>query len=519
MRGLIFLLKACAKNRLKTAVKKTITYLITVYALFVICSFQNFFANLGLDTPQGMVTILSAIVVVSVPSNLILYAKRKGLIFNESDVHFVFQAPISPKMVLLNAHLKNIITSFLCYVVIAITGIIYCDVSPLKMIIYFIFMAVMENAMECSMVIILYGNETLSNKTINLMCKAIIAILVVTAAFGIYLFFSSNAGLGTISIFLSHPFVLCIPILGWDIAIIRLIFMGADAINISCTVIYIIFTIVLITMAIKMKCTGEYYEDAMYFANQTAIRRKKNKNGEINLPFKEKLKKASIEYKGTRAKAIYYRQILEYKKHRFFIFGIRTLIFFIIGLIIGIFAYLNYDGISDFRIFIIPAIMAYITFLFSATSNKWMEDLKKPYTFLIPDTSYKKLWYSTKLEHIKAVADGLCMIIPAMFTLKLNLFYVICTLAIFWTLQATKIFLDIITDSLLGNLLGSIGKQFFKMIVEGIIIIIAIFTATGLGVIIDVSAGFLGIIFVMLGMTLILAIIASIAFEKMEMPE
>ncbi len=70
------------------------------------------------------------------------------------------------------------------------------------------------------------------------------------------------------------------------------------------------------TLCEKMKCTGEFYEDAAKFAEDYDDRMKRSKKGEVVVGNGKKkyLRNVKMAYKGTYAKAIFYRQVLEYRK-------------------------------------------------------------------------------------------------------------------------------------------------------------------------------------------------------------
>ncbi len=71
------------------------------------------------------------------PSNIVTYAKRKGLLFRPSDVHFVFTSPVSPKLVLLYAQVKQYLLNLLMVLLFVIAGIALFHIPVWKMLVYF----------------------------------------------------------------------------------------------------------------------------------------------------------------------------------------------------------------------------------------------------------------------------------------------------------------------------------------------------------------------------------------------
>ncbi|KAB1439943.1 putative ABC exporter domain-containing protein [Candidatus Galacturonibacter soehngenii] len=520
MRVLLYLFVKTTKNRIKKSLKKPATYLWAVFAVayiaMIVGSLGTLIDTMKLGNPQGYTLIASLGIFFFLPANIVTYAKRKGLIFKQSEVHFVFPSPVSPKWVLLYAKIKQILLALLLNSIIAVVGVIYFNLSILQMLLYFVLAFVVESILECSLTIILYGNETLSKKHLTLLCRSLYLIIAALLGFGAYLFFKYQASWEIVQLFLSHPVVQSVPIIGWNIAFLRLIILGPTTLNVIGTILYVLTTLVLFVMAYKMKCGGEYYEDAMQFADDYAVRIAKNKKGEMGLPFKQKLGKATIVYKGKYAKAIFYRQLLEYKKNRFFIFGVVSLVNLIAGVAIAVFGYYNYDEVKEMSAFIIPGVSAYITFIFSGYATKWGKEISHPYTFLLPDSPARKLWYATLVEHIRALVDGALITIPASIFLRLNLIQIILSILVYMCLQANKLYLNVVTDAVIQRFLGTVGKQMFRVFVQGMIIGICALSAVLGGAFFRIEVGYLFMIIISVAITALLAVIASKSFENME---
>lgn len=63
--------------------------------------------------------------------------------------------------------------------------------------------------------------------------------------------------------------------------------------------------------------------------------------------------------------------------------------------------------------FVILAFGAYLIFCMSAVATKWSKEMENPYTYLIPDTPIRKMWYATLWEHIRSFIDGCLLAFPA----------------------------------------------------------------------------------------------------------
>lgn len=521
MEAIKYLYKTSFMNQLKKSIRKpfTVIYCILVIAYFVwmYIVFKGMVSDMKIDSPEGLVMVLSVMALFFLPGNLITFAKRKGLIFKKSDIHLLFVSPISPKSILVYAYIKNIILSVVVGLAFIPIGVVWFHVPIYKMLLYFLVSQIVENTLEISLMIILYGNERLSKKTLNIIGKVLLLFIMAIIINGIYLFFEYDKSLAFVGPFLSSPYLQMVPIIGWSIAFYRLLLLGATTLNVICTCLYLISTIALFIIAYRMSCTGLYYQDAMKFADDYEEARLRGKKGEVAVVGgkKAKLKAAKVEYKGNYAKAIFYRQLLEYKKRRFFIFGVYNLVCLGIGIAI---AYLSKDlDVRKYALFIVAGAGAYCTFIFSGLTTKWSKELENPYTYLIPDSPLKKLWYATVIEHIRAVIDGILIVLPVAIVVRMNIFAVILSVLCYVCLQANKLYLSVLSEALLGNTVGVTGKQWLRMIGMSICIAAGIFAAVLFNKYVGMEVAFLGMIVVEVVVTAIIALGASVLFRKMEM--
>ena len=165
MSSLSFVFFQTIKNKVKRSLKRPQTFLalvfVVLYAALVLYGLGSMSVDFGLNSPEGIATVLSVLMVMIVPANLISYIKRKGLLFRPSEVHFVFAAPEEPKKVILHAGMKQFLTNFIVELFVLVLGIGVFGVTPYKMILYFLYAGVLENILEGALMIICYGNETL----------------------------------------------------------------------------------------------------------------------------------------------------------------------------------------------------------------------------------------------------------------------------------------------------------------------------------------------------------------------
>lgn len=520
MNGFIYLYKTTIKNRTIKALKKPVTY---VYLVFIGWYLFSMIFGMGLllqefqfDKPEGFAAGLTILMFALIPANLISYTKRKGLIFRPSEVQFVFPAPVTPKRVLLFAQVKGIALGILLGIWLVCLGTFYCHIPVWKMVLYFLFSVVIENILEASIMVSLYGNETIPEKVIKKLPILFYGIMIIFVLTGFYVVSMNGFSLSSIHKFLSIPWLQCVPLIGWHIAIIRLIIIGPTILNIVGMILYCLTTILVTLYAYKMKCNGEYYEDAMKFADDYQELLKKNKRGEIGrLGKKKKYNNATIVYKGNFAKAIFYRQLLEYKKNQFFIFGGNTLVMLAAGIGIAIFSHFNPEVIKV-KEYVILGVAAYISIIFSGYSTKWSKELENPYTFLIPDNPFRKVWYATMIEHMRSFIDGLLITIPAAIYLNISIINTILIIIIIMCLKANKLYSEMLTEFLVGQILGTFGKNMIKFIIQCFVMALAILSAVFTGFAAGIQIAFVVLLVVMLCLTFVVAMGAVALFDKME---
>lgn len=527
MKGLIYLYQRTILNRIKYALKRPVSYVMGAFIIFYVgmmfISFQMMVQEGSFGTPEHVVTILSGIILLLIPGNIIAYSKRKGLIFRPSEVHFVFSAPVNPKMVLMYAGVKSFAVNILIGIVIAVLGILWFHIALLQALGFFLFFAVFESILEASLIIFCYGNERFGEKFFKGLVIIMYLFMAVIAGMAVFLLMTREPSFKLIQDYFALPVIQLVPVVGWTIAWIRLLFLGPDTVNLIGTVLYLCSVVLVFITAWKTKCTGAYYEDAMKFADDYQKIRQNQKKGIANVPWKKKfkLREATVEYKGTYAKAIYFRQILEYKKNPAFIFGWNTLLCLGLGIAIAVVGYFN-DAVDQFgpaKIFIIPGVVAYVTFIFTGYATKWSKELENPYTYLIPDTPLRKVWYATKIEHYRSLVDGILVTLPGAVVFQIGPVLTVLTVLLYICLQANRLYYNMLADALVGNVLGNFGRSMVKLLFQGLAMGIGIMAAVLAGLILGVETGFVVMIVVMGILTFAGAAIASLSFTRMEVME
>ena len=488
--------------------------LILIYGLMLPFSLKLVLEEYQLDNSLTMAAACSIVVFWMIPANMISYVKRKGLLYRKGDVHLMFPSPLTPKQILIYAHIKTLGTYVLLNTVVLGFGIILFRCSWWQILLYLVASMGLDSLVEGSLMVILYGSERITEKArkwIVAFCYLIIGVFILIALWDYHLY---GLSLETVMNYLLGNKIQMVPVIGWYIGLLHLFLAGPTTCNVIVSILYVIFAAVIFAVAYKMPCLGGYYEDAMKFADDYEELRLKKADGQIaSLGKKEKYGTAKVTYKGGGAKAIFYKQLLEYKKSKLFFFDKTTIVMMIITLFVG---YIWGKDMMDAKEFILPLAMGYLVFCMSTTTGKWGQEIKNPYTFLIPDSPMKKLWYSTLLEHIKSFVCGAICAIPAGIVLGLPVLQIFLCILYFVALQACKIYNMVVTETLFGPSMGKTGKQLFEMFLMGLDLGIVAAAAVIGSIAWGMELGYLLMIGVLTVLCFALMTVANGCFDKME---
>lgn len=494
MKALLYLTKRSMINSLKEAIRRPLTLLlivfITAYGAFILFSFAMFAAQVRINSPEGLFAVLTLATFYFVFGSYAAYADRKGVIFRRGHEQMVFTSPLSPKLVLIQGAFLNYVTSTIVWLILFVASLTIFSVPVWRALLLLVFGLVLEIVLELSTVIVMYGNEWLPDMAKKLIRYFIWAVIA-GASVAIFLYFRHNGiDLASVRQLFGWPVIRMIPVVGWILSSFHLILFGASALDIVGTVLYIVWTLFMLLVARRMRCTGEYYEEAASYAESYARMRERKKRGEAVFSMNEdkrRLRRRAGRLQGKGASAVFYRQLMEYKKERFFIFDKMTLMCLII---VGIMVFSMTKGADDTGFFYmygrytLLGVGAYVAFILSNVSGKVNEETKRPFIFLIPDSNNRKLFFSTLMEHISSMLHGLIFIVPVGVVWKVHPVWIALDWMIFVVFRGISIYTYMMADMLIGDGLGATGKGFVRMLILSLFM--------GIGALCSVAGIFVG---------------------------
>lgn len=519
-----YLYRRILYNRIKTALRKPVTYFYLVLILFymtaVPMSLKMTVDTLGADSAGGLVTVLTVFALWTIPANLIAYAKRKGLVYRNSDVHFLFPAPVNPKQVLLYAHLRTLAMQLILNLFVIVCGKVLFHAEGWRLAVYFVFSIFIENLLEGSIMMLLYGSEHLGEKQRSLVVKSAYGLAGILVLIGILAYFRGGLSMQTVADYLHSDLLQLVPVIGWYIAVLHLLFLGATSVNVAGTICYFLSVAAVLAAARKMKCTGDFYEDAMKFAEdyEEVLESRRQGNTQRRLGRKQKFGRARVNWNGRGARALFYRQLLEYKKSRYFIFDGGTVVAVLAGAAVA-YLYLREGGFGALEMyapFVLPVVSAYVIFIFTALNGKWAKELLSPYTYMIPDTVFNKLINATAMQHIQSLLNACLITLPGAIAMRLSPLVTALAIVFYVVLSANKLYALAVAEAVCGSTLGRFGRQLLQMLIQGMAVMAAVIGGVlGMAVGGIVQAYVLMDVFLVL-FTIIFLVIAMLNFYNME---
>lgn len=494
-KSLVYLTKRSLVNVFRKSIKKPLKsigiILVTIYYLYLPFILKGFLTNFNLNSRAGFVFIASiGTLYLSMPMTL-TYFKRKGVNFKQQDVNFILASPIPPKQALIYALSKDIFINVVMQAMFLIAAIFVFDIPLLISFIYIIINIIFSNFLSYSLAIIMYASEEITLKQKQMIKRAVYLILLTFTIFLLTMVISQSLKNGFDITYLlstiSSPFVLMIPIFGWQLGWLNLMILGATPLSLLATSLFFISTIYLTYVAYKMKSTGDYYEDALSFSENVALLQSKKGDVTIAEAFGKKQKKYSYEgtLKGLNSKVIFYKQVMERRRVKKYFLSFGDIIYLIAGIGLGVVSII-FDDFMDSSYFfeIMIGISVYLSVFFKPAAG-WKSEFKNYYIFVMPDSSIKKLFHATLLEHFLSLIRVVFLTVPAGLLMRvsiLEIFYAIIVQSLLkGMITYVSIFIEEIQGAKIGKTIASMINIFVTIILMiGPIIALAFITSISL---------------------------------------
>lgn len=459
MQAIMYLIKRQYINKIKRAFSSIISIIITLFAVLGLGTtlVMAFIVKRPAMESTSAETIMAGIVLMI---GFILYnsfLSRDTGILTMADANFLFTGPFERRTVLAYLLISTAPASIL-------TGFFMCFYLPYllgpaltvpKFLVVLLLISLLFSCIYLSYyyMYIVDAEKPGLKKKIKKIFMAFMGVLVL--AFVLLLFNTGFNVKDTAQKFFTHDWYNWVPLFGWTKWAINSLITGNMILGfLPATALLVIANLVLCIALYNVK--SDFYEKTL--EDSVTLQKvlddvKTNGGADARSLAKLKNKAASVRFKHGAA-AIYSRQILESNKLSF-ISQCRDvfmgLFYVAIGAIFGL----------DFS-FVLT--MVGFGALSMSLNDSWHRDFKKPYVFLIPDSSFRKVIYSVLPGLRKTIIGGSITITVAALVYKITPVNFISFLLVFVSFVILFIFAEVLTYRLIGPSSNAMAVTFMRML-------------------------------------------------------
>ncbi len=416
MRALIYLVIRQLINRILSLKKKpgllilySFIFLMIIGSVIVLLVFGNQMDTGSLADERIIFLILAGFSLFFLYTFVLSGLSTGSSLFSMADVGHLFAAPISPKKILLYGLVstlgKSLLGSvFIFYQVINLkTHFGYGMREICALFIIFTVMMLFCQLLAIGIYIFSNGNRA-RKRIVNILLYTTIAVVLC----GVLLIQrQEQTGLWEAVLRTAEStWFGYIPVAGW----VTMFFIGTVQSSVLSVVVPLVFFLVAGILLISLLTAGkaDYYEDVLLYTEYTFQTKLAVKEGR-NIP-RQTAKKTNIKEedhgigRGSGANTLLFRHLHEMKRKSKFIFVDKYTIFMAAAMGIAAYNFRTKEA-PEFAGYIVLGVSVYIQY-FLTIMGKLKIELIKPYIYLIPETSLKKVLYASATSLIKPCFDG-----------------------------------------------------------------------------------------------------------------
>ncbi len=459
MQAIMYLIKRSCINKVKRAFKSVPSAILTVlgvvgFLVVFITSFQS--KKAPLDTISSE-TIIAAIVLLL---GVLLYnsfLSRDTGILTMADANFLFTGPFEKRQVLMYllisvAPASLMIGFFMCFYLPLLLG---SALSFLEYIISLIVVSLFLGVIFLSYyyIYIVDSEETGFRNKSKKVFWAFIGVLAVI--FAVVLFNNDFELKITVQKYFGSSWYNWVPLFGWTKWAVNSLLEGNILTGFLPPVGLLLAANVLLSIALY-NIKADFYEKTLQ--DSVSLQKimddiKTSGNADSRAFSKVKNKVATVKFK-TGASAIYSKQMLESRK-----LGVLSNYKEILT---GLF-YVGFGLIFGFEFSFVFAMVSFGA-LSMSLNDSWHRDFKKPYVFLIPESSFKKVVYSVLPGLIKTFISGGITITIGAIAYKLAPSAWSSYILIFLSFTILFVFAEVFTYRIIGSSSNAVVVTMLRMI-------------------------------------------------------
>lgn len=416
MKALSYLIMSQLKNRILSLKKKpgmmilyiciTVIILLSIIALFI---FGDSMTQTNMADERIIFLIIAGFGLLFLYSFTITGLSTGSSLFTMPDVGLLFVAPISSKKILMYGLIstlgKSLLGSvFIFYQIINLKANFgYGAKEILALFVVFALLLVFCQLLSIGIYIFSNGNSLRKN-----LVKGILYGMLLGLALSVYLVEKTgNIGMweALLKVIASDWFGY-VPVAGWMIMFFVGVAQGALVPVLISLALFLGFGILVVILLTAGK--ADYYEDVLISTEYTyTVQKAAKEGGNIPRAGKLKIKVKDGEPgigKGSGAMVIFHKQLLEMKrKSRFVIIDNFTIFVTVLLGVVGYNMKLREAPVEAY--YGILGTMIYLQY-FLTVFGRFKMELLKPYIFLIPESSLKKVFAASLISLLKPCVDG-----------------------------------------------------------------------------------------------------------------
>lgn len=220
------------------------------------------------------------------------------------------------------------------------------------------------------------------------------------------------------------------PVSGWSAGLVGNLFTKDYFTAGICALLMIVGFGIALLLVVKNK--NNYYEDVLQTAEvaQSAIVAKREGQPAEVMPKKVRVGKTGLG-KGKGSSALFYKHLLENRRSGVLLFSKMSIIFMLV--VIGcaiLYSFLFADEEDNTAAFVAVFTMSTYMQMFSESLGRFNWEISKPYIYLIPEPSFKKLLFATAETLMADCVEAVVIYVPVALLLGLGpVEMVLCILA------------------------------------------------------------------------------------------
>ena len=502
-------------NRVKRIFSKPLSAILTVLAVLCFLSgpiFSFIVPYKGLVGDQGRELVIAGMQLFIGVTLIASALSQQGGLFKYAEANILFSAPFSKRTILLYSTFQTVPASILTAMFMSFyfPFVIGSAMTGLKLLATLLVMALM---VFCIYILYYYiyiqdiAYPGLKNrlKKVTLLGFAVIAVIFAAT------WENNGRDVEAAAVtFLTSSFYNAFPVFGWAKWAIAALLNGQYFTGfIPALLLLAGFSYVLARVYYSLDV--EFYEKAQLdsIRLQQVVDNLKSSGYDARGITIKKVRQAKGDFK-PGARAIMSRQLLEMKKRGPMI-ALKELISGGIYIVIGLAMGLGFEFVCGMVLFALIG---------STSGDGWNSEFKRPYIYLIPETSFKKVIYTVIPDFIKTLFSVVIVMTAAAAAYKIEPLQAIFYILLMATYTLLFVAAGVFTYRILGRLSNAIVLLFLRMLlmmlstIPGGILAVVLYFATGSAAIpVMITA----LVFANIAVALLLLLMSRRLFEQSEL--